>query len=839
MKLRRWVVRGLGAVCLVLAGMSLSVGVVSFTARPSYAQTPTVTSIAVQGNQRVEADTIRSYFKPGPGGRLDAFQIDEGVKALYATGLFQDVRPAVQGGRLIITVVENPVINRIAFEGNKKVKDDQLKTEIQSKERGTLSRPVVQADTARLVEVYRRSGRFDVRIEPKIIELPNNRVDLVFEISEGVKTGVRQIIFVGNRAYSGYRLKDVIKTSTTGLLAFLQTGDIYDPDRIEADRELLRRFYLKHGYIDVRIISAVGEYDPALRGFVITFSIEEGEQYRFGTVDIVSTIRSLDPALLRSRLRAYPGDIYNAEAVEKSVEDITIEAAKRGFAFATVRPRAVRDPQTRTVNLVFSVDEGQRAYIERINVRGNTRTRDYVIRREFDLAEGDAYNRALVNRAERRLKNLAYFKSVKISTEPGSAPDRVILNVDVEEQSTGEFSVSGGYSTADGFIGEVSVAERNLLGRGLFGKIAVQYGQYTRGAQVSFVDPYFLGYRVAFGVDLFYKQQNPTSYVSYETQTLGFGTRLGFQLREDLGLQLRYSLYQQRVTLPANLMNCNNINPDFVNTFPTADKVATTPALTPPVGYTGIANCYVDGEASLAVKRELAGGPVLTSLVGYTLSHNSLDNNKSPTSGILTEFRQDFAGVGGDVKFIRSSADLYAYYEVISDVVSLVHLQGGAISGWDGGLRMLDHFQMGANLVRGFAPAGIGPRDLTQLPFTGVYGDALGGTYYWGASLELQTPLYFLPKDAGVKLAAFADAGSLWNYVGPTTFPATGEIISGSLCSTPPCPVDNAMHIRSSVGVGLIWDSPFGPLRFDYSFPMTKEPYDRVQQFRFGGGTKF
>jgi outer membrane protein insertion porin family len=819
--------------------MSLSACVVSFTARPAYAQTPTVTSIAVQGNQRVEADTIRSYFKPGPGGRLDAFQIDEGVKALFATGLFQDVRPSVQGGRLIITVIENPVINRIAFEGNKKVKDDQLKSEIQSKERGTLSRPVVQADTARLVDVYRRSGRFDVRIEPKIIELPNNRVDLVFEVTEGAKTGVKQINFIGNRAYSSYRLKDVIKTSTTGLLAFLQTGDIYDPDRIEADRELLRRFYLKHGYIDVQIVSAVGEYDPALRGFVINFTIEEGEQYRFGTVNVVSTIRLLDPALLRPRLRAYPGDIYNAEAVEKSVEDMTIEAAKRGFAFATVRPSAVRDPQTRTVNLTFTVDEGQRTYIERINIRGNTRTRDYVIRREFDLAEGDAYNRALVNRAERRVKNLAYFKSVKITTEPGSSPDRIILNVDVEEQSTGEFSVSGGYSTADGFIGEVSVAERNLLGRGLFGKIAVQYGQYTRGAQVSFVDPYFLGYRVAFGVDLFYKQQNPTSYVSYETQTLGFGTRLGFQLREDLGLQLRYSLYQQRVTLPPNLMNCNNINPDFINTFPTADKVNTTPALTPPVGYAGIANCYVDGEASLAVKRELAGGPVITSLVGYTLSYNSLDNNKNPTSGILTEFRQDFAGVGGDVKFIRNSGDLYAYYEVLSDVVSLVHLQGGAISGWDGGLRMLDHFQMGANLVRGFAPAGIGPRDLTQLPFTGVYGDALGGTYYWGASLELQTPLYFLPKDAGVKLAAFADAGSLWNYVGPTTFPATGEVISGSLCSTPPCPIDNAMHVRSSVGVGLIWDSPFGPLRFDYSFPLSKEPYDRVQQFRFGGGTKF
>src|SRR6185437_11860575 len=369
----------------------------------------------------------------------------EGVKALFATGLFQDVRPTMQGGRLTITVTENPVINRIAFEGNKKVKDDQLKSEIQSKERGTLSRPTVQADTARIVEVYRRGGRFDVHVEPKIIELPNNRVDLVFEINEGVKTGVKLIQFAGNRFYSSYRLKDVIKTSETGLLlAFLQTGDIYDPDRIEADRELLRRFYLKHGFIDVRVVSALGGYDPVRRGFIVTSTLEEGEQYRFGSVDVQSTTRSVDPTPLRYKVRAYPGEVYNAEAVEKSVEEMTIEAAKQGYAFATVTPRATRDIQTRTVNIVFTVSEGQRIYIERINIRGNTRTRDYVLRREFDLAEGDAYNRALVARAERRLKNLNFFKTVKITPEPGSAPDRVVLNVDVEEQSTGEFSVSGG-----------------------------------------------------------------------------------------------------------------------------------------------------------------------------------------------------------------------------------------------------------------------------------------------------------------------------------------------------------------------------------------------------------
>ena len=783
MELCKWFVRGLGVACLALGGISLGVGVVSLAAPAAYAQT--ANSIVVQGNQRVEADTIRSYFRAGPNGQLDPFQIDEGVKALFATGLFQDVRPIMQGGRLTITVTENPVINRIAFEGNKKVKDEQLKTEIQSKERGTLSRPVVQADTARLVEVYRRSGRFDIRVEPKIIELANNRVDLVFEITEGAKTGVRQINFVGNRAYSSSRLKDVIKTSTTGLLAFLQTADVYDPDRVEADRELLRRFYLKHGYIDVRIVSAIGEYDPTLRGFVITFTIEEGEQYRVGTAEVQSAIRALEPGALKARVRASPGDVYNAEAVEKTVEDMSIEAAKRGFAFATVRPRATRDPQTRTVNLVFAVDEGQRAYIERINVRGNTRTRDYVIRREFDLAEGDAYNRALVNRAERRLKNLTYFKSVKISTEPGSAPDRVILNVDVEEQSTGEFTVSGGYSTADGFLGEVSVAERNLLGRGLYGKIGVSYGQYTKGANLSFVDPYFLGYRVALGLDLFYKQQDPTSYVSYGTQTFGFGTRLGFALREDLSLQARYSLYSQKVSLQSYLENCNNINPDFINTFPTADKYGTSPATTYP-GTSGTTNqnCYADGEASLAVKRELANGAALTSLIGYTLSYNSLDNNKGPTQGIMTEFKQDFAGAGGDVKFIRTSADVWGYHEVASDIVASLHLQGGHLRhGWR---RPADArpFPDGPEPGPRICARGHWSARSDAVSMDGVYGDALGGTTYWGASLEFQTPLHFLPKDTGVKVAAFADAGSLWDYVGPTTFPATGEVLSGNTCAT-------------------------------------------------------
>ena len=481
----------------------------------------------VQGNRRVEASTIQSYFRLGPGERLDDVKIDNAYKALINTGLFQDVQIRRAGPQIVVTVVEAPVLNRVVFEGNRRLKDDQLNQEIQSKARGTFSRATVQADVQRILELYRAAGRYDIRVDPKIIELPNNRVDLVFEVTEGPKTTVKSINFQGNRAFSDRRLKDVIKTGETGILSFLKSNDLYDRDRIEADRELLRRFYLKNGYADIRIVSSIAEYDPDRRGFVVTYQIEEGDLYRFGTVDIVSNVRDVDPGALRARLRMRSGSVYNADQVEKTVEDMTVEMSKRGYAFAQVRPRGDRDFETRIINITFVLEQGARVYIERINLRGNTRTRDNVIRREFDIAEGDAYNRVLVDRAERRLKNLNYFKTVRITNEPGSAPDRIVINVDVEEQSTGEFSISGGYSTAQGFLAEVSVAERNLLGRGQFIKGAVQYGQYARGFEFSFAEPYFLDYRVLAGIDFFAKQTIQNNYQSYDSQTIGGGLRLG------------------------------------------------------------------------------------------------------------------------------------------------------------------------------------------------------------------------------------------------------------------------------------------------------------------------
>ncbi len=864
-----------------MAGLLLGGLVFGFSASTGFAAPAetglSVNSIIVEGNRRVEAETIRSYFRVGPGEQLDAAKIDAALKALYASGLFEDVRITRKGGHLVVTVVEAPVINRVAFEGNRVIKDDQLKQEIQSHELGALSRATVQADVQRVIEVYHRNGRYDVQVTPQIIRRPNNRVDLIFAIKEGVKTGVKDIRFIGNHAYGDYRLKEVIKSSVSRWWSFLQTTDVYDPDRLEADRDLLRRFYLKHGYADVQVISATGEYDPAQKGFILTFTIEEGPRYRFGHIDIQSNIHGVNGKSLRSVLLTHQGDFYNGEAIEKTVEALTIEIAKHGYPFAKVRPRGDRNPKSRTIGVVYVIDEGARAYIERINVRGNTRTREYVIRREFDIAEGDPYNRALIDRAERRLKNLNFFKSVKITTQPGSAPDRVVINVDVVEQSTGDFSIMGGYSTVDGFMAQVSISERNLMGTGRYAKASVTWGEFIRAGQLSFVEPYLLGYRLSGGIDLFAQETLASFYLSYGTETYGTTLKLGVPLAESLSLQLRYSIYEQGITLPSYLDNCNNINPDFVNTFPTPAALGAGGAAAYP-GYTAAAaagnqtNCFFQGAsaggalvgiASVPVREELAQGAYLTSMPGYGLTFSTLDNNMNPTNGLLLALGQDIAGLGGDAFYLRSTADFRAYYEVVSDLVGLVHLQAGDMIGFakcpvantcvsnDGYVRTLDDFKMGPNLVRGIEPFGMGPRDVTP----GTAQDPLGGTMYWGASLEFQYPFYFLPKDSGFKGAVFIDSGSVWGYRGETTWPTTGEVNgpittnSGAtfLCTPATTGLKNGCGMLYadnpapdvSIGFSIIWASPFGPLRFDIAYPIVRQPYDIPMVFQFGGGTTF
>ena len=779
-----------------MAGWLLLAGCL-FAAPPGVAQ-GAHPDIVVEGNHRVEADTVRSYFATRPGERLDAEKIDAALKALYATGFFQDVHIRQANGRVIVTVVEAPVIDKVAFEGNKRVKDDDLKKEVQSKPRGTFSRAMVQADAQRILDVYRHAGRYDVHVDPKIITRPNNRVDLVFEIRDGEKTPVRQIVFVGNGKFSARQLRDVIKTSESNLLSFFKSTDVYDPDRVEADRDLLRRFYLKHGYADARIVSAVAEFDAAKKGFVVTYTLDEGEPYRFGTIDVRSNVRDVDAASLRSRVLTHAGETYNAEAVEKTIEQLAVEVSKRGYAFAQVHPHPERNYQTRVVNLVYAIDEGSRAYIERINIRGNLRTRDYVIRREFDIAEGDAFNKVLIERAERRLKNLNYFKTVKIGQEPGSAPDRVVLNVEVEELQTGDFTVSGGYSTAEGWLAEVSVSERNLMGTGRAVKASVMYGEYAKGVDLSLVEPYFLGTRASTGVELFGKQVIANNYQSYGTDTYGATFSVGMPLTEEVGTQWRYSIYNQQITLTPALMGCYPLN-------------------NPPPGCTPI------GEASLPIRQAAANGAAWVSSVGNTVAYDGRDARKNPHGGVYAEMRQDVAGVGGDEKFIRTTGDVRYYHEVAPDVVAMGRVQGGFVTGWDGQqVPLMNSFFGGPQMVRGFAPNGFGPRDLTP----GTTMDNVGGTKYFVTTAEAQAPVPYLPSEFGLKMAVFSDAGTVYGYGGPTYFPQFGQSVQ----------VADSTFIRSSVGVGLVWDSPLGPLRVDYSIPLTKTSYDVLQPFHFGVG---
>lgn len=796
-------------------------------------------TIEVVGNERVDSETIRSYF-----AGTDPAAINKGVKDLYATGLFSDVHVSRAGGGVIIHVAENNVINRVFFEGNSKVKNEQLQGEIQSKSRGPYSKTIVDADVQRILDIYRRAGQAAATVTSRTVSLPNGRVDVVFHIEEGDKTGVKSIVFVGNHVYSSAKLRDLMESTEMNWFSWFKSSDVYDPDKIASDLELIRRFYLKNGYADFRVIGSDARYDPAQKGYVITITVEEGVQYTVAGVDIESHIPAIDAASLRSYLRFSKGEIYNGDLVQKTSEGLTKEVMQRGYAFSQVHPRGDRDPATRTVKVVFVIDQGPRVYVERIDIRGNTRTRDYVIRREFDISEGDAYNKVMVDRAERRLNGLGFFKKVKITTEQGSSPDRVIIVVNVEDQSTGSFSVSGGYSTMDGIIGEVSVQETNFLGRGQFVRLAISGGQYSKGVTFSFTEPYFLDHRLAAGFDVYAKDSSTSPYMYYDNFTYGGTLRFGLPVTDEITFAPRYSGYASTISIPNNSKYPYNDCPG--TGFP-------IPGVTP--GYNGTAasstnNCLGNGEASLALKQ--AQGTTITSMPGFTLTYNSLDNNKNPSSGIHSDLREDFAGAGGDEHYLRSTADFRYYHSIWDqfDIVGLVHLQGGYLQALgNNGLRIVDNFMLGPTLVRGFAPAGIGPRDVSA----GINpdGNPLGGTKYWGASLETQFPIWGIPKDIGLKGAIFADAGALWGYHGQTNFAGPGLTTCYSCTITAYNVAPNytqgntitvgadTMDVRTSVGGSVIWASPLGPIRFDFAKALTKNAWDQTQFFQFSGGTTF
>lgn len=731
------------------------------------AQAQTVEEIRVEGNERIEAETVRSYLPVVPGDEADTRAINRSLKSLFATGLFADVAIRREGGALIVSVVENPIVNRVVFEGNRTIEDDALAPEIKLKPREVYTRPRVRADVQRLTDIYRLSGRFAVRIEPKIVQLPQNRVDLVFEIDEGSVTDIRRIDFVGNEHFSDGDLKEVIQTTESAWYRFFTRNDTYDPDRLAFDRELLRRFYLAEGYADFRVASAVAELTREGGEFFITFSLEEGERYRIGTVDVESMLRDLDPETLRPALGVTPGDWYDADEVEETVQALTETVGSRGYAFVDVVPRIERDREARTLDVIFEIGEGARVYIDRIDIVGNTRTLDEVIRREFRLVEGDAFNSARIRRSRQRIQNLGFFDRVDIQTEEGDAPDRSVLTVEVGEAPTGELSFGAGVSSLDGFLGDIGLRERNLLGRGQALDLSLTVAERRQEIDLGFTEPYFLDRNVSVGFDIFGKTIDLQDESSFDRETTGGVLRAGYPLAERLRHAADYTF---------KIDDISNIAAD--------------------------ASQFIRGQE----------GETTTSALAHGLTYDLRDNRLDPTEGYFARFRQELAGLGGDVYFLKHTLS-YGYFHSLWDGWVLSALsRSGYVFGLGEDVRVSDRFFLGGNNLRGFERGGVGPRDAAT-------GDALGGNLFYSVTGELGFPIG--PRsEIDLRGAFFVDAGSL----------AMTDDEGGG--------IHDEGSPRVSLGVGLVFRSPLGPIRLDFSHALVKEDFDETESFRFTFGTR-
>ena len=669
----------------------------------------TIQDVVVEGNQRIETPTVLSYLTLGRGNAFDPNAIDASLKNLYATGLFDDVRIGREGDRLVVRVVENPIINRIAFEGNLRLDDTQLGDEVQLRPRVVYTRARIQSAVSRILEVYRRNGRYAAKVEPKIIRLDQNRVDLVFEIEEGPLTKVAGISFIGNEAFSDGRLRGVIQTSEQAWYRFLSSSDTYDPDRLAFDQELLRRFYLERGYAEFVVAPPIAELTPDGSAFFITFTVEEGPQYKVGSVDVKSSIPDLTSSDLDGLVTTKSGTVYDATQVEETVSAINDSVGERGYAFAQIRPVPTLHRDTRTIDLAYQVDQGQRVYVERIDINGNVRTLDSVVRREFRLSEGDPYNVTLLRRSEQRIRNLGYFDQIDVTTRRGSAPDRVVVNVALTERSTGELSFGAGFSTSDGLLGDIRLTERNLLGRGQTVVANFTNSSRRKNLEFSFTEPFFLGYEFAAGFDIFRTQTDYQSQSSFDETSLGATIRGSYPLTERLSHTLRYTLRQDEIS---------NVDPD--------------------------ASVFIQNEE----------GSRITSLVGQTLSYDQRDQRFLPSQGYILRLDQDLAGLGGDNRFLKSELRGDIYFPLFSDVVLNLGAGGGYVFGYGGeDVRLANRFFIGGQSLRGFQSAGIGPRDR-------VTGDALGGNAYYTGTAELRFPLG-LPDELQIFGRTFVDAGSL------------------------------------------------------------------------------
>lgn len=759
---------------------------------PSYAQEaapeeqvqlppPTVIkSIRVVGNQRVEANTVGSYLLIAPGDRYSEERIDLSVKTLFATGLFADVRIDPNGGDLIIRVVENPIINRVILEGNKALKDDKITDELEAAPRSIFTRSRVQADVQRVIDLYSQSGRFAATVVPKVVQQPQNRVDLIFEITEGPVTGVKRINFIGNSEFSDRRLRKQLATKESVWYKFFSSNDNYDPNRLEYDREQVRTFYTDRGFADFRVVSAVAELVPNQKDFYITFTVDEGEEYTWGDVSVETELETLDKSILEALVPIKSGRIYKSSEVEDAIDTLTFAAGAAGYAFVDIQPEIKRNRETKTVDLVFNLVEGPRVYIERIDIVGNTTTLDYVIRRELELVEGDAFNRILLDRSRNRVRALRFFEDVEITEVQGATPDRAIVEVKVTEQPTGELSFSAGFSSADAFLVDLSITQRNLRGRGQLLRFVIRASSNRQEIDLRFTEPRFLNRNLAAGIELFNVTNDFFDEAGFRSTRIGGQATLAFRVTDFTTLQTRYALRQETV-------DCTN------------SLILTNPQL-----------CLQENNR-------------LSSILGYTFGWDRRNDPITPTRGFDFFFSQDFAGVGGDVKYLRTEINANTYYGIFQDVIASAKINGGYITGWGGdNVQINDRFFKGSSTFRGFDNAGIGPR-VVQVD-TNRRLNALGGNAYGIASAEVSFPLG-IPSLLG---SVFIEAGTVGLL--------DDEF---KVINDPNLIVRDDLSIRSVFGASVFWESPFGPIRFDFTKPIKKEDFDETESFQFNTSTRF
>lgn len=759
------------------AGVLTSAGTMVLVS-PAAAEAAVVRNISVRGAERTGADTVVSSLTITPGKNFSNTDIDQSIKRLYATGLFSDVRISVSGGTLVVVVSENQLINQVVFNGNRKIKDDKLRTLAKSQPLGPYSESLVEADLQAMRRAYADIGRSDVEITTQTVSVGDGRLNLAFVINEGDRTKIDVINFEGNDAYSDFRLRAVIATKESGIFSFITRRDIYSDEKLRYDEEALRQFYYNRGYADFRVLSSNAVLDPATNTYVVTFQVDEGARYQFGPVTVESTVDGVDPEELKTSAESREGKIYRAKDVQDSISEISKRVAAAGYPFARVTPRGNRDMANKTIAVDYVVDQGERAYVERIEIRGNTTTRDYVVRREFDMAEGDAYNQERVADAKRRLERLGYFSKIDITTQPGSAPDRVVVIVDVVDQSTGSFGIGAGYATGgEGFILEASIEEKNFLGRGQYIRVSASGGALTRNYSISFTEPYFLGYRLAAGFDVFKSSNSIMENYAYADQ--GFSLRVAAPITNNISATFRYNYKELRYTTDS---------------------------------YYRLSQPYRD---------VVDGTPWLQSSVSNTLTYNTLDSATLPHSGILASLTQEIAGLGGDSRFYRISGRARGYYTLSDemDLVSSLSTSAGHVVSLDGSpLHVFDQFALDSNDIRGFANSGIGPR---------MRGDPIGGTTYVTASAEATFPLPGVSQDAGFRGGFFVDAGTLFGNDVKIKEPTKGKLHGVG------------MDLRVAAGASLIWASPFGPLRVDYAIPIMSQDQDIIQNLKFGISTAF